>query len=144
MDICSCRNIQGSLSSPVASCVLFRKEHLALVAFQNTWGAQNKSPESLLCALAIKKAAPADHEGFYLASRHSACHPSEIYSCLQNVNDRVKLVVWVGCLCTVLWVLYAKLTGVVEPFKSERWDFCRDVDAKLLWGGTVQKGLTWP
>lgn len=68
MDICSCRDIYEFLSSLVASCVLFRKEHLALVAFQNTPGAQNKSPESLSCALAIKKAAPADHEGFYLAN----------------------------------------------------------------------------
>lgn len=61
---------------------LFRKEHLALVAFQNTRGAENQGPESLFLALAIKIAVLADHEGFYLANQHSACHLSEIYSCL--------------------------------------------------------------
>lgn len=57
-----------------------------------------------------------------------------------NVNERVKLVVWVGCLCIVMWVLYAKLTGVKEPFSYGRWDFCQDMDAKFaVWGGNVQE-----
>lgn len=61
-----------------------------------------------------------------------------------SVNERVKLVVWVGCLCTVMWVLYAKLTDVKEPFSYGRWDFCRDVNAKLLCEEEMcKKGLTW-
>lgn len=55
-----------------------------------------------LCALAIQIAAPANQEAYYIANQHSACHLSEISSCLLNVNDRMKLVV------ALWWVVFVQ------------------------------------
>ncbi len=87
-----------------------------------------------LCALAIQIAAPANQEAYYIANQHSACHLSEISSCLLNVNDRMKLVVALYRDVRERRLMQNKLA--VRFLSGHEWQ-------SAAWGESVLEGLTW-